>query len=111
MELYLGPVLALALGLLSMVNPWGLGDAVCKHLNKYPLIDYSVEAARRQNFVRGRAFSAIGGGALVWVLLLDIEASHTVKVAFMAVAAPSAFALAVFTIIDTNRRAMKARQR
>jgi cation transport ATPase len=110
MEIYLGPVLFTSLGLLYMTNPLGLGDAAFRQLNKYPRINWSAEAARQQAFVLGRTFFAIGTGALIWVLLLEFEASHPAKVAFLAAAIPSALALALFTIIDTNRRAAEQRR-
>ncbi|MCX4791799.1 hypothetical protein OG369_38725 [Streptomyces sp. NBC_01221] len=44
------------------------------------------------------------------MLLLEFETSHPVKVAFLAVAIPFAFALVLFTIIDTNRRAAEQRR-
>ncbi|MFE7245082.1 hypothetical protein [Streptomyces sp. NPDC057580] len=111
MSLYLGPVLAISIGLLYTVNPRGLGDAAFRHLNKYPRIGLPVEAARRQAYVLGRAMFAIGVGWIIWVLLLDINASHIILVSFMAVAIPSAFVLVCFTIIDTIRRATSERQR
>ncbi|WP_412074988.1 hypothetical protein ACLF6K_02495 [Streptomyces xanthophaeus] len=110
MEIYLGPVLFTSLGLLYMTNPLGLGDAAFRLLNAYPRIDWSAEAARRQAFVLGRTAFTIGTGALIWVLLLEFEATHPAKVAFLVVAIPSALALALFTIIDTNRRAAEQRR-
>ncbi|WP_327248859.1 hypothetical protein [Streptomyces sp. NBC_01320] len=110
MEIYLGPVLAICLGLLYMANPLGLGNAAFRQLNKYPKIDWSAEAARRQAFALGRTLFAIGTGALIWILLLEFEARHLIKVAFLAVAIPSALALLPFTIIDTNRRAAAERR-
>jgi hypothetical protein len=105
MEIYLGPVLFTSLGLLYMTNPLGLGDAAFRQLNKYPRIDWSADAARRRAFVLGRTGFVIGAGWLIWVPFLEFEARHSVKVAFLAVAIPFALALALFTIIDTNRRA------
>ncbi|QIP85019.1 hypothetical protein GLX30_14415 [Streptomyces sp. Tu 2975] len=103
---FLGPALVTALGLLYMVNPGGLGDHAFKHLNRYPRIAYSAEAARRQAYALGRMAFVIGVGWTVWALLLDLGMSHAVKVAFLAVAVPSALALAGFTVVDTIRRAM-----
>ncbi|WP_406863906.1 hypothetical protein ABZO31_27130 [Streptomyces sp. HUAS MG47] len=108
---YLGPLLFMSLGLLYMINPWGLGDAVFRQLNAYPKIDWSAEGARRQAFALGRTGFALGAGALVWILLLEFGVSHLVLVAFLAVAAPSALGLVLFTIIDTNRRAASERRR
>ncbi|MFE7245806.1 hypothetical protein [Streptomyces sp. NPDC057580] len=110
MEIFLGPLLFTSLGLLYMTNPLGLGDAAFRHMNKYPKIDWSPEAARRQAFVMGRTAFAIGAGALIWVLLLEVEASQPAKVAFLAVAIPCALALVLFTIIDTNKRASEQRR-
>ncbi|MFE4686424.1 hypothetical protein [Streptomyces sp. NPDC056721] len=110
MEIFLGPVLFTSLGLLYMANPLGLGDAAFRQLNKYPRVGWSAEAARRQAFVLGRTTFAFGAGALIWVLLLEFEASHPLKVAFLALTIPSALALALFTIIDTNRRAAEQRR-
>ena len=111
MSLFPGPVLAMALGLLYLINPFGLGDAAFRQLNKYPRIDWSAEAARRQAFSLGRAMFGIGAGWAVWVLLLEADAGYPVKAAFLAVAAPSAFALVLFTIVDTITRAITERGR
>lgn len=110
MEIFLGPVLFLLLGLLYMTNPLGLGDAAFRHMNKFPRIDWSPEAARRQAFVMGRTVFAIGAGGLIWVLLLEFETGLPIKAAFLAVAIPCAVALVLFTIIDTNRRASEHRR-
>ncbi|MFG2330967.1 hypothetical protein ACGFMM_15205 [Streptomyces sp. NPDC048604] len=110
MEIFLGPAFFVALGLLYMTNPLGLGDAAFRQMNKYPKIDWSPQGARRQAFVLGRTTFAIGAGALIWVLLVKFEASHPFKVAFLAISVPSALALVLFTIIDTNRRAAAERR-
>lgn len=110
MEILLGPVLFTSLGLLYMTNPRGLGDAVFRHMNKYPKTDWSPEGARRQAFVMGRTAFAIGAGALIWVLLLEFGASLPVKVVFLAAAIPCALALVLFTIIDTHARASEQRR-
>ncbi|MFE3638231.1 hypothetical protein [Streptomyces cellostaticus] len=116
MSLHLGPfplvpALLILGGLLGVFNPWGIGDSIFRLQNIYPKVAYSPEEIRRQTFVLGRTVTLGGFGLLIWFLLLDLGVSRQVLVGFAVVAIPCAVALALYTIYDTVKRWMKARDR